>query len=57
MENNNTNILDKDDFVKFMLNNSDYDEMDILEFAEEHMQNLKSIDDNVIQFIIWYDEK
>jgi hypothetical protein len=39
-----------DDWVNWMLNNSDYKESDIMNF-EEHYQNLLTFEENTLNFI------
>ena len=46
-------ILDREDFINEMLNQSDYETGEIIEFANEHLQNLLSLDENINLFIIW----
>lgn len=48
--------LDKEDFINNMLNISDYETESIIEFANEHLENLKSMDYNVNKFIKWEKE-
>jgi hypothetical protein len=46
-------ILDREDFINEMLNQSDYETGEIIEFANEHLQNLLSLEENINLFIIW----
>jgi len=45
--------LDKEDFINEMLNQSDYEVEQIVEFANEHFQNLLSFNINMNLFIFW----
>ena len=53
---NTIEILDKEDFINSLLNASDYDIQDICEFANEHLQNRLSLEENTNLFINWIEQ-
>jgi hypothetical protein len=46
----NEDVFYFEDWVSYMLNNSDYSEIEIMDF-EEHYQNLLPFEENVMNFI------